>query len=370
MGKVIQLQNKRYSVFISSTFDDLRDERRAVQDVVISAGDFPVQMESFPAADENQMDFIKSLIDVCDYYILIIGGRYGALADGGMSYTEKEYRYAVSIGVPVLALLHGAPQDIVAGKSENSETGRDKLNAFVKDVETNRLRKSWTTIDGLKLAAREALDHAKATRRRVGWVRGNALASAEALEELNEVRKENIKYREALVDVNIDLSLPPIPSANELILIEVNPNHSRARATFVARESVTIEATWISIFPIYFSSLKWETSDWDGEDHYYPNEDNSCVEIGSMLAGEVAGIDASKCFKINKNTFERLTSYYIECGLMKTIGSDRPFTEAAEKFARRHRIASTPEPRFSLVKGAVELVVASSVDDINDDIPF
>lgn len=364
------MQSKRYSVFISSTFNDLRDERRAVQDVVISAGDFPVQMESFPAADEDQMDFIKSLIDACDYYILIIGGRYGALADDGMSYTEKEYRYAVSIGVPVLALLHGDRQDIVASKSENSEIGRDKLDAFIKEVETNRLRKSWTTVDGLKLAVREALDHAKATRRRVGWVRGNALASVEALEELNEVRKENIKYREALEDVNIDLSLPPIPSASEAILIEVAPNRSWARAEFVAREAVTIEATWISAFPIYFSSLKWDTSDWDGEDHYYPNEEASCIEIGSMLAGEVAGIDTSKYFKINKNTFDRLTSYYIECGLMNTIGSDRPFTEVAERFARRHRIASTPEPRFSLVKGVIELVAAPGVDDFNDDIPF
>lgn len=83
------MYDRRYSVFISSTFEDLRDERRAVQDAVISAGDFPVQMESFPASDIDQFEFIKSLIDKCDYYVLILAGRYGAPANDGISFTEK-----------------------------------------------------------------------------------------------------------------------------------------------------------------------------------------------------------------------------------------------------------------------------------------
>ena len=60
------MTDKRYQIFISSTFTDLEDERRAVQDAVISMGDFPVQMESFPATDETLMDFIKPLIAKCD----------------------------------------------------------------------------------------------------------------------------------------------------------------------------------------------------------------------------------------------------------------------------------------------------------------
>lgn len=74
------VHDKRYQVLISLTFRDLREERRAVQDVIISTGDFPVQMESFPSADEDQFDFIKSLIDKGDYYVHIIAGRYGSSA--------------------------------------------------------------------------------------------------------------------------------------------------------------------------------------------------------------------------------------------------------------------------------------------------
>lgn len=55
-------------------------------------------MELFPAIDEDQFEFIKKVIDDCDYYLLIIGGRYGSLSDEGVSYTELEYQYAVSKG--------------------------------------------------------------------------------------------------------------------------------------------------------------------------------------------------------------------------------------------------------------------------------
>jgi len=125
------LQAKRYQVFISSTFEDLKEERRAVQDVIISTGDFPVQMESFPAADEDQFEFIKSLIDHCDYYVLIIAGRYGTVAEDGMSYTEKEYRYAVSKGVPVLVMIHNNRGSIAADKSEKTEESKEYLEHFI-----------------------------------------------------------------------------------------------------------------------------------------------------------------------------------------------------------------------------------------------
>jgi hypothetical protein len=34
-------------------------------------------MELFPAADEDQWSLIIGVIDECDYYLLILGGRYG-----------------------------------------------------------------------------------------------------------------------------------------------------------------------------------------------------------------------------------------------------------------------------------------------------
>ena len=69
---------KRYQVFVSSTFADLKEERRKVIQTLMEMDCIPSGMEIFPAADEEQWEFIKKVISDCDYYILIIGGRYGS----------------------------------------------------------------------------------------------------------------------------------------------------------------------------------------------------------------------------------------------------------------------------------------------------
>ena len=52
-------------------------------------------MEYFPALDEEQFDFIKTVIDQFDYYVAVVAGMYGSLASDGLSYSEKEYEYAL-----------------------------------------------------------------------------------------------------------------------------------------------------------------------------------------------------------------------------------------------------------------------------------
>ncbi|TCR89882.1 DUF4062 domain-containing protein [Rhizobium sp. BK376] len=358
------MDEKRYQVFISSTFEDLKEERRAVQDVVISARDFPVQMESFPAADENQFDFIKSLIDQCDYYILIIAGRYGSPGSDGLSYTHKEFRYAVSKGVPVLVMLHGDLKKIEVGRSEASEEGRAKLEAFIDEAQKGRLRKSWTTLDGLKLAVREALDNAKATKPRIGWVRGDAIASLEALEELNTLRKENAELRKAMGVLEIELDLPPIPAPAEPIIIQLLPNQSRGSS--VSGSAAKISAAWIDVFPLFQSNLSFDGGGYDG---FYVDIDRSCVAIGSAIAGALGSIDATERFKINKETLNRLMNYYIETGLMNPVGSEVPFTEFAAKVARRHSINGAPSKVFAIDSGAIELRFVKKMSS-DEDLPF
>lgn len=365
------MQSKRYSVFISSTFEDLKAERRAVQDVVISAGDFPVQMESFPAADEDQFDFIKALIDKCDYYVLIVAGRYGAVAGDGMSYTEKEYHYAASKRIPVLVMLHGDRGSIPANKSEASAEGKERLSAFVATIETNRLRKTWTTPDGLKLAVREALEHAKATKPAVGWVRGDAIANIETLEELNEIRKENAKFRDAIGNLEIELALPPMPAADNPIAIDLLPNTRGQGYDSQYGSTATVSTTWIGVFPIFFNNLQWHAGDLNYGYSFRVEYEESCVEIGSAIAGELESVNASGAFKISKSTLIRLMNYYIESGLMNAEGAEFAFTDMAQKMARCHNIAATNNLGFKIVSGEITLQTPTAQrSDYDDEIPF
>ena len=52
----------------------------------------PAGMEAFVATDNEQFEVIKKVIDLCDYYILIIGKMYGTVNPATeVSYTEMEY---------------------------------------------------------------------------------------------------------------------------------------------------------------------------------------------------------------------------------------------------------------------------------------
>src|SRR5712691_336415 len=97
--------DKRYQVFVSSTFSDLQDERQEVMQALLELDCIPAGMELFPAANDDQWTLIKKVIDDCDYYIVVVGGRYGSIGSGGLSFTEMEYRYALEHGKPVIGFL-------------------------------------------------------------------------------------------------------------------------------------------------------------------------------------------------------------------------------------------------------------------------
>jgi hypothetical protein len=98
--------DRRYQVFVSSTYEDLQEERRETMQALLALDCIPTGMELFPAADDDSWTLIKRFIAGCDYYVVIIGGRYGSKAPSGRSYTEMEYDYAVEAGLPILAFLH------------------------------------------------------------------------------------------------------------------------------------------------------------------------------------------------------------------------------------------------------------------------
>jgi hypothetical protein len=130
---------KVYQVFVSSTYSDLKDERRGVSEILAKADHIPVGMELFPATDQQQLEYIKRIIDRSDYYVVIVGGRYGSLADDSVSFTEKEYEYTLSRKIPVLAFLHRNPEKIEVGKTDKNETQAKRLEAFRDRLSKGRM---------------------------------------------------------------------------------------------------------------------------------------------------------------------------------------------------------------------------------------
>lgn len=97
--------NKKLQVFVSSTYTDLIEERQAAVEAILEAGHIPAGMELFKAG-KSQMKTIQKWINDSDVYMLILGGRYGSIEEeSGLSYTELEYRYALSKNMPVFAIV-------------------------------------------------------------------------------------------------------------------------------------------------------------------------------------------------------------------------------------------------------------------------
>ncbi len=183
------MTEKKFQVFVSSTFKDLEEERQEVMHALLELDCMPAGMELFPAANETQWNLIKKVIDDCDYYVLILGGRYGSIGPEGYSYTEMEYRYALSINKPIIAFLHRDTGKIASSKSEVSDEGKVKLSEFRTLVE-KRLCKMWETPQELgSVVSRSLIQLIKSTPA-VGWVRANELADREATMELLQLRRK------------------------------------------------------------------------------------------------------------------------------------------------------------------------------------
>lgn len=182
---------KKYQIFVSSTFQDLIDERQDALKCILDLGHIPAGMEGFPAIDVEQFKYIKKVIDECDYYILIVGARYGSIDDSGISYTQKEYEYAVATGKAVLAFVHQDSSLLPPEKIENDPTAIKKLQAFKSQIMSGRLVHQWKDRDGLKYGVMKSLVAAFEEHPTDGWIRASAAASEDILSQINTLRIEN-----------------------------------------------------------------------------------------------------------------------------------------------------------------------------------
>lgn len=201
---------KKYQIFISSTYKDLIEARSKVRDAILSMMHFPVGMEMFNAADEEQWEIIQETIDSSDYYVLILGQRYGSVIesglDAGISYTEKEFRYAREKKIPILVFII---DDDVAIKPEFMEKDPEsikKLADFKIEAKKGRTVQWWTNIDELAREVSESLHQQMDRKKRPGWIRGDAFdieaSHAEILslnKKIRELEQENAELKSQIV---------------------------------------------------------------------------------------------------------------------------------------------------------------------------
>lgn len=240
------MEEKRYQVFLSSTYADLTEERAAVIQAILDLGHLPAGMEMFPAANEDQVTLIKQVIDESDYYVVVVAGRYGSVDVAGVSYTEQEYGYAVETGVPILGFVHADPDKIEQGKTDQNDEAREKLAEFRKKVET-RMVKHFTSAAELGGRVTTSLTRAIKNNPRTGWVRGDQAMTIETERELIDLRErlakaenERDQAQQALVE-----DVGSLAQGKDEVRIPLRITKLRAKVSTVTHDVVT---TWDELF--------------------------------------------------------------------------------------------------------------------------
>ncbi len=172
--------------------EDLREERRQVIEAILSLGHIPVGMELFQAGNDEQWSYISRTIEECDYFVVIVAERYGSTTRNGMSYTEKEYRYAVAQKVPVAALLLGDDSREQWPQRHCERPKRRQVNAF-RSLCEKRLVQYWRSSDDLARKCLLALSALARRHPRPGWVPGTLMMDPAVPAELARLSQENAR---------------------------------------------------------------------------------------------------------------------------------------------------------------------------------
>lgn len=187
--------DKKYQVFISSTYEDLKEEREQAIKAVLEMGHIPVGMEMFSAGDEEQWQLIARQIESTDYYVIVVSHRYGAETEEGISYTEKEYDYAKSCGVPILGFVIDDKAAWPADRIDTDHKKKKKLDKFKNKVKS-KLVQFWSGKEDLHGKISISLIKAMNTNPRVGWSRADESIGINITKELSRLSEENSRLRE------------------------------------------------------------------------------------------------------------------------------------------------------------------------------
>ena len=263
----VRKMDKRYQIFISSTFTDLKDERQAVLKAILELDHMPAGMELFPATDDTAWQLITDVIDSSDYYVLIIGGRYGSLDEAGIGFTEKEYEYALKTKKPVIPLLHENPDNLPREKTETETAAWEKLITFRGRVERKHTCVYWRAPDDLKAKVIVGLTAATKRHPAVGWVRADTVPTGATLVEVLTLKNKlaELELQAAASHDGPPSGIDELAQGNDRFEVPIEftariPGTSYPYPGDIRYKS-TIQPTWNAIFASIAPSMINEATD-------------------------------------------------------------------------------------------------------------
>lgn len=210
------MSEKRYQVFISSTYNDLQEERGVITQVLPALGCIPCGLDLQPVGTAAWAA-LKKLIDDSDYYVVMLGSRYGSLSPSGISYTHMEYVYASTKQKPILVLMHDSPDTRPVQLQEKTPEGRRQFNDF-RQLLAKGLVAGWNDSHSLDQALRRYLPQLIKSKPATGWVRATSLGSPEQAKEIDRLKQRVTELEQEREQLLVQQSggLGPLASGQDL----------------------------------------------------------------------------------------------------------------------------------------------------------
>lgn len=318
---------KKYQVFVSSTYRDLIEERQEVMQALLEQDCIPVGMELFPAADEDQWSLIKRLIDDCDYYLVIVGGRYGSTNEEGVSYTQLEYEYAMSIGIPIMGFLHENPGQIIGEKIDKDIILTEKLEKF-KALVQKKLCKYYASPADLGGKVSRSLIRMIKDKPRTGWVKASLLPSDDINDELLKFRKQNEELKDEVnrLNTNAPIGTENLSQGRDSFNIQYSSTEDWSDFGKDEMDIGSIPTSWDEIFSYVSPLMINEKSELDIA--------SALNEFIKLKIKQLEIIDNKRGFislkkAISKPHFFKIIVQFTALGLIKKSAKKRSISDAA-----------------------------------------
>ena len=183
----------KYHIFIGSTLDDLKNERKELFRIVMELGHIPVMADYLDGTARNAPKLLQKAIEECDYFVALAAHKYSG-SGGGISPLITEYSIAAKKGVPVLALVIDDKARSKPAKKEKDPAFIRKLNDFKAKLRSGPCE-TWSNITDLCLKAQTLLVQELGIRAQPGWVRADKIIEPTVANELSRLSSENDALR-------------------------------------------------------------------------------------------------------------------------------------------------------------------------------
>jgi len=191
---------KPLTIFISSTFVDLVNERKAVFEAITKLQHRYDSMEFFGARSERPIETCLAEVRRSDVQVIIIGHRYGSIVpEMGISFTEAEYNEGYRLGKPSLVYIK---DDDVPILPKYVERDPEKITLLEKFKNTLRSRHTVATF-------RDAHDLSLAVAADIGRIAQALEETARTEAEFSRPTSESLTEANQILQDALDKGISP-----------------------------------------------------------------------------------------------------------------------------------------------------------------